>query len=239
MKRAKAKKPAKAAKKKAAAKHAKKRAAQPRRVTQTQYAKRIGKSKQYVHKLVQQGVIELDGAGLLEVRQADTARQAVARSGRLAKKAAASDLPASDRNSRGIVSATTSLTAARAEETQYKALSAKLDYQIKIGMFVLKSEVLKAEQRKNETFRNVIRRSPREIAALWHGPMRSELETLLRKELDRRLDQLSRDPLGMKPSEGSPAPTSSPASVPDPAPIEVDQFGAVGPVSPAENEAAL
>lgn len=173
-------------------------------VTQAAYAKMRGFTKQYVNKLVREGAIVLKDRRV-DMKQADRAVASRPRPERVArrrKKAEPNRQPARPRRRtsepRGTVSATGSLTAARAEEMQYKAKLAKLDHDERVGLLVRKDEVLKGEQRKNENIRGKFGGMHITVRSqLVDGMSKAEIAELVRIEVSRRLDQLSKDPLGM------------------------------------------
>lgn len=180
-------------------------------ITQKEYARRIKRTPQYVNKLVKQGKITLR-RGLVDSRQADAARKAWARAGndvetahrstKKAKKAKAPGRkasPAKYANASRPPSATGTLTQARAKREQALAEMAELDLKKALGELLPRDQVLAAEQKKNERIRTRFRRLPRMIAPMLAREMApTEVEQILREEVDLLLGELAADPLGLK-----------------------------------------
>lgn len=165
-------------------------------VTQKDYAKRRGVTAQYINKLVTQGKIRKGPGGKIDPRQADAAIRAYSRAGKVIKptrpkKDKAEKAPKPD-------SATRSLTKFRAQNEEYKAKTAELEFKKLNGELLPRSEVLLAEQRKNENIRKKFRALPRTIAKLVaDASTPAHAEEILRQEIDRLLDELAKDPLGL------------------------------------------
>jgi hypothetical protein len=190
-------------------------------LTQKDYARRIGKSAQYVNKLVGTGKIVLRD-GRVDPKQADAALKAWARPGAKpnsaksakkrqarakkagkasAKKRAArphSSEPASVETPRARVSASNSLTAWRAKNEEVKAKLGELELKKAEGELLPKSEVLEAERWKNANIRTRFRRLARTLAPrMARIASASEAEAVLLEEIDLQLAELAADPLGI------------------------------------------
>jgi hypothetical protein len=176
-------------------------------MTQKAYAARVGVTPQYIGKLVAERKIVKVGK-LIDSKQADQARKAWARAGRVlpakrsvkresrpkgaCKPAASETVVHQPRNS-----ATRSLTEARAQREHFGALTAELEYKRASGSLLPRDQVLEAERRKNTNIRTSFRRLARSLAPLLaRAGSPAEAETILLSEIDLVLAQLARDPLG-------------------------------------------
>ena len=164
-------------------------------MSQKDYAKKKRVTPQYINKLVTQGKIRKGPGGKIDPRQADAAIRAYSRPGKVIKpakpKTKADRPPKPD-------SATKSLTQWRAKNEQYRAATAELEFKKLNGELLPRDQVLLAEQRKNENIRKKFRALPRAIAKqVADATTPAQAEELLRAEIDRLLDELAKDPLGV------------------------------------------
>ena len=180
-------------------------------MSQKAYAERKGVSPQYVNKLVGQGKILRVGRSI-DSKQADQAIKAFARAGRVVagrggKHTTRTRRPAQPKAERGPRhSATRSLTEARAVREHYQAELAKLDYLKTSGELLPKSDVLEAERRKNANLRASFRRIARSLAPeLARAVTPADAEKILLGEIDVILEQLAKDPLGLRQESVEPA----------------------------------
>lgn len=188
-------------------------------LTQKDYARRIGKSAQYVNKLVSTGKIVLRD-GRVDPKQADAARKAWARPGAKsnsakaakkrqarAKKAGTASARQRAAKPRAIaepetrtprMSATRSLTSARARAEEAKAEMLELELAKTKRELLPKGEVLEAERWKNANIRTRFRRLARTLAPrMARIASASEAEAVLLEEIDLQLAELAADPLGI------------------------------------------
>jgi hypothetical protein len=193
-------------------------------MTQKEYAELRGVTPQYINKLVKQGKIAKVGK-LIDARQADAAIKVFQRAGRVimptrradkeklvkAEKPRKAPTPRAPRGSNPETA-----THWRIEKEKYAALNAKLDHERNMGLLLDRDQVLHAERIKNERIRAALRALPRSLAPVVSKcASAAEAETLLREELDRVLQRLAEDPLGMKESaEAIPAAVAEPDPVP-------------------------
>jgi hypothetical protein len=168
-------------------------------MTQKAFADRIGKSAQYVNKLVNQGKIKRVGK-LIDARQAKAAIAAFRRPGRVVQNAPRR--PAAKASSRTVLgskepSATQNLTKWRAAREESQAKLAEIELQKATRALLPAAEVLEAERRKNANIRASFRRLARSLAPLLHrASSPAEAEQILIGEIDLVLSELARDPLG-------------------------------------------
>lgn len=198
-------------------------------MSQKAYAKRKGVSPQYVNKLVGQGKILRVGR-MIDSKQADQAIKAFARAGRVVGRRASGhgSSRAGKARKRGAVplskpavrpraerqSATRSLTEARAVREHYQAELAKLDFLKTSGSLLPRDQVLEAERRKNATLRASLRRVARALAPeLARAVTPAEAEKVLLGEIDMILEQLARDPLGLRTETVPPVTSATPEAV--------------------------
>ena len=180
-------------------------------MSQKAYAERKGVSPQYVNKLVGQGKILRVGR-MIDSKQADQAIKAFARAGRVVagsggKHTARVRGPKQPKAKRGPRhSATQSLTEARAVREHYQAELAKLDYLKTSGELLPRTDVLEAERRKNANLRASFRRIARSLAPeLARAVTPADAEKILLGEIDLILEQLAKDPLGLRQESAEPA----------------------------------
>lgn len=197
------------------------------RLTQKQYAKRIGKSAPYVNKLKAQGKLAIVD-GLVDVKRSDAMLKAWARPGATTSKRKSAKKPAARRGRKAQPApprprstgrparavretATGTLTAERAKREKYQALNAELEYRHKIGELLPKAEVLEAERMKNTNIRRRFRELARALAPMCENRTAAEIERVIITEVDFQLGELAADPLGTV--EAVPTEVEAPAVV--------------------------
>lgn len=194
-------------------------------ITQKEYARRRRVTPQYVSKLVRRGVVELRD-GLVDPKQADASRAAVAQPGRTAgkktaaKKAAAKGGKASAAKraaSRKQGEARTGTTGAaatgsaiqkarsasgtvvfwKAQREEAEAKLKQLELQRQNNELLPRAEVKEAQERQNANVKMRIRRLARSVAPRLTGVnSAAEIERTLLEEIDLVLDELATNPFG-------------------------------------------
>jgi phage terminase Nu1 subunit (DNA packaging protein) len=149
-------------------------------LTQSEYAKYKGWSKQYVSKLVKRGTLELNEAGKIDVAAADE---------RLEK-----NLLPKRGNGKGRKPA--SYVAALERHTQAKAALTELELKIKTGQYISKESVYAGEFKAAHTIRDSILNIPDRISGIVlsmakTGADEREIHAFLTKEFTEALRALA------------------------------------------------
>jgi len=196
----------------------------PQLLTQKEYARKIGKSPQYVNKLVRQGKIPTVGTKI-SPRLADAAIKAWSRPGRVVGKKTPAKAAKRATGTPRRESETAKLTKYRALREKAGAERAELELKALTKQLLPAAEVLEAERRKNANVRASFRRLARSLAPLLHrATSPAEVEQLLLGEIDLVLSELARDPLGVSEVLAAAAPVEQelqPPPVPASPPTEV------------------
>jgi hypothetical protein len=185
-----------------------------RLLTQKEFARRKGVTPQYVNKLVREGRIRLVD-GKVDPKQASEAIATRRHAGKKAYKApkkktavAKKKAPAKPAPCTVYVSAakaeskTKTLTDARLHNEVLKGKQMQLELDERMGKLLPADEVIAAEQRKNGNIRMRLRRVARSVASLVARMTSAvDIEQYLLGEIDAQLNELSADPLGLKPVE--------------------------------------
>lgn len=181
--------------------------------TQVEFARQIGKTPQYVNKLVKQGKIVLvkgkvdtkQALGILEAYKRHgkvihpkqgkkkTARPAKTLAGGGSKRRiAAPPKPSGRKPMEGTI------TAHRTVKEEFEAKTARLKFLQLEEKLLPREDVLKAQQRQNQSVRENFRGIARMLAVqLSQATSPSEVETILLQEVDAVLAKLADDPLGL------------------------------------------
>jgi hypothetical protein len=196
-------------------------------MTQKEFAEHIGKTPQYVNKLVNEGKIQLvrkDGKKLVDPKQAQAAMVAFSKVGKVVKSpkkktAAKPKSPGPAKPRKAAVekvprdSATRQLTKFRTEREEIEAKTARLKYDVLRKALLPADDVREAERMKNQNIRQKFHDFPRanaETCARLTSP--AECEHFLRQAIYKIFEKLEVDPLGMKPTYGA-GPEVLPADV--------------------------
>ncbi|CUW39684.1 putative Terminase small subunit [Magnetospirillum sp. XM-1] len=170
-------------------------------MSQVEYAAHIGKTKQYVNKLVRLGKIPVQPDGKIDAAEADFALKRAADPARSIGRADDGDgdddpsdaaQPASSGGGDGL-----SFTKARTAREAYQAKMAKLEYERQIGLWLPKQEVLDAMVASGRKIRQGLDAVPSwadDLAALMPGVDQNEIRKLLRAKV-RVLEQMIADSL--------------------------------------------
>lgn len=196
-------------------------------VTQKSIAQRFGVTPQYVNKLVLQGRIKPVGKRVQE-HQAVAAMKALGKSERrpAAKKTAKKPVrPVSPRPAKAPVvreprqsSDTKTQAFWKAQELEFKAKNAQLEYEKNAGLWLARQRVVELEQRKNATIKEKFSQLPRSLAQrLARLTSPAEVESVLRDEVYLVLTLLASDPLGMAEAVPAAAPVEEVEQAPPPA----------------------
>lgn len=111
--------------------------------TQKEYADHIGKSKQYVNKLVKQGKINLEPDGSVDFAKADFSlnRNTISGVGQNSDRGDRGEPPLDPPSSSNRAGGGPSYNDARTAREAYQAKMAKLEYEQKVGLVVNKRDV--------------------------------------------------------------------------------------------------